>query len=182
MKSFLPAALVAFALSTTFIARGATPPSLEGVWKVVEESFEGPNTSNTEHLQPGVLIFTKSHYSFIRVVGSKPRELFQTLIPTSDEKIRAFDSFTASSGTYELNGTVVIMRPIVAKHPNFMAGGWEKYEIRLEGDDLWLMAKSADIMMKLDGRVVPLPGAQTQSRLQIDSQLSIQDSQLHDFG
>jgi hypothetical protein len=164
MKNHWIAVFVIAAVATVITARAETAPSLEGVWQVTEETFQGPNTSNNETPQPSLLIFTKKHYSFIRVVGSKPRALFQALIPTNEEKMRAFDSFTASSGTYELNGTILIMRPVVAKYPNFMSGGWEKYEVRIEGTDLWLMAKSADIMMKMGDRLAPLPGPETQSR------------------
>jgi hypothetical protein len=85
-------------------------------------------------------------------------------VPTDAEKIAAFDAFTASSGTYELTGTVLTIRPVVAKHPNFMAGGSEQYEVSVEGDILWLMAELTDITMRVGDRIVPLPGPEIQSR------------------
>jgi hypothetical protein len=132
MKLLILLGLFGVFLSATVFAQDAAPSSVEGVWKVTEETFMGANPSSTSNAQPALLILTKTHYSFIRVVGQKPRPLFKAINPTAEEKIAAFDSFTASSGTYELVGSTLTMRPAVSKHPNFMAGGSEKYEIRLE--------------------------------------------------
>lgn len=160
MKYMLTVVLVATALATVMQAQGTAAPSLEGVWKVAEESYAGGGAepSSTNRPQPGLLIFTKNHYSFIRVVGFEPRPLFKDIKPTDEEKILAFDAFTASSGTYELTGASLTMYPMVAKHPNFMAGGSEKYEFRLDGNTLWLMAKYTDINMRVADRIVPVAG------------------------
>lgn len=164
MKRTLTVVFVLVALAATVLAQSKAPTSLEGVWKVTEESFSGATVSTNTNPQPSLLIFTKGYYSFIRVVGLEARTLFKSTVPTNEEKLTAFDQFTASSGSYELAGTTLTIRPIVAKHPNFMAGGSEKYEVRLEGDTLWLMAKYTDIHMRVDDRIVPASGPASESR------------------
>jgi hypothetical protein len=37
-----------------------------------------------------------------------------------------------------VSGSTIVTRPIVAKTPNFMAGGSLSYTYRVEGDTLWL--------------------------------------------
>ena len=76
---------------------------------------------------------------------SEPRELFSgdepvlsSLDPTDAEKVAAFDSFIANSGTYELTDSTLTTRPMVAKTPNFMAGESLTFMYRVEADTLRL--------------------------------------------
>jgi hypothetical protein len=57
---------------------------------------------------------------------------------TDAEKVAAFDSFIANSGTYELTDSTLTTRPMVAKNPTFMAGGSLTFTYQIEGDDLRL--------------------------------------------
>ena len=164
MKTILTLIGIVASLAAASSAQAESSSSIEGVWRVTEESYEGATVSNNSHPQPGLLILTKGYFSFVRVTVSKPRPLFKTMIPTPEEKLTAFDEFTASSGTYELVGTTLTIRPIVAKHPNFMVGGWEKYEIRVEEGTLWLMAKSTDIHMRVGEQIEPMAGGAVLSR------------------
>jgi len=77
--------------------------------------------------------------------SSQPRELFSgdepivgSSEPTDAEKLAAYDSFIANSGTYEVSGSTLTTRPIVAKNPNFMSGGSVTYTYEIEGDTLRL--------------------------------------------
>ena len=71
----------------------------------------------------------ESHYSSMRVTGDQPRELFVgdapvigSLTPTDAEIIAACRAISASSGTYEVSGSTLTIRPIVAKNPGVMSG------------------------------------------------------------
>ena len=149
---------------STAPAPAASP--VEGVWRVAEITVTGANPSTTVDL-PSVYIFTKSHYSIMRTVGNQPRVLFKAIDPESEEKIAAYDTFIANSGTYELSGTTMTTRPAIAKNPNFMGGGFDIYEVRRDGDILWLKGKSTDLRLRLgDGLVSPPdPADETQIKL-----------------
>ena len=51
--------------------------------------------------------------------------------------VTAFESIIVNSGTYEVSGSRLIVRPVVAKTPEFM-GGRQTYEYRIDGDLLSL--------------------------------------------
>jgi hypothetical protein len=119
---------------------------LEGAWKAVEVSVTAADTSWTAtDLQPSLYIFAAQHYSIMFVPDTEPRQLFSgddpvlgLVEPTDAEKVAAFDSFIANSGTYGVSGSTLTTRPIVAKTPNFMAGGSLTFTYQIEGDTLWL--------------------------------------------
>ena len=122
----------------------ASSSHVEGVWRIAELTITGANPSSTVD-PPSLLIFTPTHYSMMRTVGPQPRASFVAINPTSEEKVAAYDSFIANSGTYELSGTTLTTRPIVSKHPNYMGGGFDTYEVRSAGDTLWFTNKSTNI-------------------------------------
>src|SRR5678815_971863 len=117
-------------------AQGAAKQSIEGVWKVSEIVVTGAGASAISSPQPGLFIFTRGHYSIMYVPGNKTRALKRAEAATTDEKVAAFDSFLANSGTYELAASTLTIRPIVARDPNYMVGGFNKYQFRIEGKTL----------------------------------------------
>jgi len=131
--------------SATAEAEIAESP-LVGAWRITEFSLASPDTSFTiSDPQPSLMIFLTSHYSQMYVPGDEPRELFSgdepvlgAQEPTDAEVLTAFGSFIANSGTYEVSGSTIVTRPIVAKTPNFMAGESLSYTYRVDGDTLWL--------------------------------------------
>jgi hypothetical protein len=122
----------------------------------VQLSFTTPDTSGTiADPQPSLYLFTSRHYSIMYVPGSEPRALFRDMSrPTDAEKITAYNSFIANSGTYALSDSTIETRPIVAKTPNFMAGQSQTYSYRLRGDSLWLTS-----------RPLPAPGVEIRATL-----------------
>lgn len=116
-----------------------SPP--RGVWRLAEIR-EGNGTAAND--PASLFIFTDRHYSMMRVTGPQPRALFAATQPTDAEKIRGFDTFIANAGSYEVSGTTVMTHPVVSKHPNFMGGGRDQFEMRAAGDTLWLTSSSAD--------------------------------------
>jgi hypothetical protein len=147
-------------------AQGPARQPLEGAWRVVEVVTTGDRAENTPNPQPGVIIFGKKHYSMMWIRGGEPRAPYKGEVPTNEEKVKAFDSLVANSGTYEVSGSTLNVRPIVARSPNFMAGGSSRYEFRLEGSNLWLTEKSADTRYRIGDRVVP-PSRVRENRLKL---------------
>lgn len=150
--------------SSTLLAQGSSRQTLEGVWKVSEIVITGAGAYAVAAPQPGVFIFTKSHFSWMWVPGTQPRALFKALVPTTEEKLAAFDSLSASSGTYELNGSTATFRPIVAKGPNNV---FVDEQFLIEGDTLTLTWKSTDLHMRIGQDVVRSTAPFNQGRMKL---------------
>jgi hypothetical protein len=128
----------------------STAGSLEGVWKIVEMVTTGANASTITTPQPSLVIFTKGHYSFLYVHGAQPRPQFAPAKDpdnlTDAEKIARYEQwsrFTANAGTYEVKGSTLTRRPLVAKNETVMAKNSSlANEVKLEGNTLWLIEKS----------------------------------------
>ena len=148
-------------------AQGAAKQSIEGVWRVSEIVVTGAGASTISSPQPGLFIFTRSHYSIMYIPGSKPRALKKAEAATTVEKIAAFDSFLANAGAYELAGSTLTIRPIVARDPNYMVGGFNKYEVRIDGKTLTLTNKSTDLNMRFGEQVVPSKAPASETRIKL---------------
>ena len=134
-RSLLTALAVVIFMPLTAQAQSS---ALQGAWTITEVSVTTPDTSWTEaNPQPGLYIFLEPHYSTLIVQGSEPRELFSD-DPTDAEFLAAFSLFVANSGTYEVSGTTLTVRPLVALHPNSMSNNSYTYTYRVEGDTLRL--------------------------------------------
>lgn len=165
---------VVLAIATIVGACGSPAPSpppttespVEGAWRVTEVTVTGANPSTTAD-PAGVFIFGKTHYSMMRVIGGAQRASFEGVNPTNEEKVAAYDTFVANTGTYELAGSTLTVRPIVSKHPNFMGGGFDTYEVRSEGETLWLTGKSTNIRFMIGGTLVPDPDPTDETRFKL---------------
>lgn len=125
-------------------SKKATNP-LQGVWKVTEVTTTGPNASTNKNPQPGLYIFMNQYYSVLEVSGDKPRPDY----PRDWDKATASQvwdvvgPFSANAGTYEVKGSEVTRRPMVAKNPAVMAGDWFfTNSFVIEGNTLTLVGKA----------------------------------------
>jgi hypothetical protein len=141
------------ALAASAVFAQAKSP-LEGVWKIVEEVAPSTNpadkgaTTTYSNPQPGLIIFTRGYYSTVIVTAEQPRA---AVAPAKDpqnltdaEKIARYEQwrgFAANSGTYEIKGSTLSTRPIVAKSVNLMTRQTPiTWEFKLEGPNtLWLI-------------------------------------------
>jgi hypothetical protein len=126
-------------------------PSIEGVWQITSVVTTGANAANIPKAQPSLIIFTKSHYSWVSIGGTAAR----TNVPPAkdpnkptDAEVRAFftmwNPLTAQSGTYQLNGNTLTRRPTVAKNVAVMTTSPPIVnQVKLEGNKLTLVARSA---------------------------------------
>lgn len=132
-------------------------PPLVGAWSIVSIRVTGPDSANTT-VQPSLYLFGDRHYSMMRVTGNQPRTLSAKYNDTDAEKLAAYDSFVANTGTYEVADSTLTIHPTVARSPNFMSGGSDKYDFRVSGDTLWLSNTGADFRTMIGGQLVPSPG------------------------
>jgi len=133
-------------LAVVFAMQSAMAQSakLEGVWRITEVTISGPNTQTYTNLPPtSLLIFTKRHYSIMydRATTDKPRPSLPRENATDAQKLAAWTPFTANAGTYEVKGTTVTTRPVVAKNPNAMEAS-TTFDSKIEGNTLSLTAKA----------------------------------------
>src|SRR6266508_1552192 len=161
-----PIALTALA-ATLLIAceRGERSESpLEGAWSVVSIRMTGPDSAANTTVQPSMYLFGDKHYSMMRVTGNQPRALAAKDSFTDAEKLAAYNSFIANTGTYEVADSTLTIHPVVVRSPNYMSGGSDKYHFRVSGDTLWLSNTGADIRTRIGGQLVP-PSGPTNARM-----------------
>ncbi len=124
-------------------------PTIQGAWTLEEiTTVGGPNEGTVTDPQPSLWVFAGSHYSEMFVsTPSEPRALFEQQPPTDAQALEAYSTIVANSGTYEVRGSTVVFRPMVANHPNYMSGGSNTLEHRLEGDTLWLIQAAGNVVI-----------------------------------
>jgi len=141
---WIPLALLSCLLSCVLggcaLAQSKTgSASLRGVWKVTELSSRTPGAEWTRLPLTGSLyIFTDRHYSYMFAPGTEPRRPFAAdpNRPSDAEKIRAYDTIVAASGTYVLSGSTLTLTAWLHKNPSEMVGESLAYEIEVDGDVL----------------------------------------------
>jgi hypothetical protein len=143
-----------YALSAAFFllsASGAftqTKSPVEGVWKVTEVVMPPEKGTTITDPQPGLMIFTRGFYSTVIVMAEQPRA---GAAPAKDpqnltdaEKIARYEEwkpFGASAGAYEIKGSTLTRRVLVAKNAHVMTRGAPTiWEFKQEGPNtLWLI-------------------------------------------
>jgi len=138
---FLLTVIVTAACSAMAMAQTA----VQGVWKVTERTTTGQNAGTNKSPQPGYYIFTPKHYSIMFVSSTAPRpDLPADASKATDKQIRdAWQPFTANSGTYEVKGSEITIRPLVAKNPNFMKPkNFQILTFRVDGNTLTVTLKA----------------------------------------
>ena len=129
-------------IGTAPIAEAKLTPvraGLRGVWKVTGLSSRAPGGEWAALPVNGSLyIFTEKHYSYMFATGIGPRRLFSgdPNKPSDVEKIGAYDSFVAASGTYLLSGSTLTLTALLHKNPNEMTGDKLMYTIELGDNSL----------------------------------------------
>jgi len=110
--------------------------SLQGVWSVVSvDPSDGPAI---DPAQPGLYIFMDSHYSAVYTPGPEPRvKSVTSFTPTVDEMVAQYETIIVNSGAYEVDGSSLTLRPVIAKSPGFV-GGYLTGSYSLSGDTLVL--------------------------------------------
>ena len=112
---------------------GATP--VDGVWRLVEGRT--PSGGVVEN-QPGYRLFVDGYYSLVRVNGTKPRPALPDASGTAEQLMAAWGPFTSQAGTFEVSGSTITERALVAKGPAVAGpGNFSTRTYRIRGDTLW---------------------------------------------
>jgi hypothetical protein len=132
--------------AATQIAKEAPAPvDIRGVWRVTQLAWSTPGPDweiRTPYLSQ--YIFTDKHFSYMYVPGTTPRKRFagDPNRPTDAERVEAYNSFIAASGTYTLSGRTLVSHALVHKNPNEMDGKALTYTIEFEGRNVLRMVIS----------------------------------------
>jgi hypothetical protein len=118
----------------------ASSQKIAGVWRLDAITTTGPNGKEFKTTQPSQYIFTKGHYSIVRVDATAPRSTDDPKTMTADQLRDVYvDSFIAQGGTIELKAGKLTMKPTVAKSPRAMSGDrWTSYSVKITGNTLIL--------------------------------------------
>ena len=122
----------------------AAAQKVAGAWRLDEiKTSDGKAAKFT---QPNIYLFTKGHFSIIRVEGDKPRLTDNWTTMTPEQVIDTYiKQFTASGGTYEMKGGTLTMKTTIAKNPGFMArANWISYSVKLNGQTMTLTAAATN--------------------------------------
>lgn len=136
-------ALLALAVASS-PAQAQTLEDLAGTWIVT--SWENADGEVNSEPQRGLFIFAVTRddggsYSMMYVNTAEPRPRYEGDGLTDEEKLRAYDSLTANSGRFALEGSTLTWEAYVAKDPNYMADWGENGQtatVETDGETLTL--------------------------------------------
>ncbi len=157
-------AIIFSACQQTPSSEPASPANeLVGVWSLTAVN-PGNGSPLIEPSQPGLYIFTADYYSAVFAPGPDTRIKSEVSFqPTPEEMVAQYESIIVNTGTYEIDGSTVTFRPIIAKSPGFV-GGHQMSTFRVEGDTLVL---SQEMLVSVDGVSPPdFGGSLTLSRVE----------------
>jgi hypothetical protein len=138
-RVILPQLVLWLAAAIPAPAAAQTDNPLTGAWML--EAVQLPDGRVLENPQPALVLFTGTHWSFVAVVPPNvKRPTYAGDQPTDAEKVRAYDSFIAGSGWYELKGDSILTRAYVHINSNAMSAWPERvmaYRVWVEGGKLY---------------------------------------------
>jgi hypothetical protein len=146
-------------------ATGAKEPAvrldLRGVWKLTELASRAPGAEWQVRATPRLsqFIFTDKHYSYMYVPGAGPRKVFagDPNKPTDAEKVEAYKSLIAATGTYSLSGQTLTMSALITKNPNEMAGKPLTYTVAVDGTAIRMVIANPPFLPGSEWRMVLTP-------------------------
>ncbi len=133
--------LASLFLTTLTQAQG----SLEGAWQRTEIRMSfGPYEEVISDTEMALILFTQGHYSTMRNLSDRSEfPKGPGRLETNEQKIAAFESFFANAGSYEVAGSKLTLRHILARNPRAV-GGTVESEYRVEGDKLMISTTDND--------------------------------------
>ena len=129
-------------ISLILVLSGVTAAqNVAGAWRLDEIKTTGTDVKSVQFSQPNMYLFTKGHFSIIRIEGDKSRSTDDWGQMTREQLIDTFiKQFTASGGTYEMKGSTLTMNDD-RKEPAFMArANWISYTAMVNGQTMTLTA------------------------------------------
>ena len=139
---------VAVLVESVFGQSSATGNPLVGAWRVTEiADANGPANTNP---QPGLYVFAKQHYSFVRINGTRPLPDYPSNDKATDaDKVAVFNALYMNTGTYTVTGNKLATKAMVAKSKFAIGGNGNQYDFTLTGNNLVLTQRPAGAVIKL---------------------------------
>ena len=122
------------------VAGVAAAQTVAGAWRLDEIKTTGGEGKTAKFSNPNIYLFTKGHFSIIRIEGDKPRSTDNWTTMTQEQVVDTFiKQFTASGGTYDMKGETLTMKTTIAKSPGFMArANWISHTVKIDGQTMTL--------------------------------------------
>ena len=141
--------IAVFAVAATVSSQSsATGTPLVGAWRVTEIA-DANGAANTSP-QPGLYIFAKQHYSFVRINGTQPLPDYPSNDKATDaQKVTVFNQLYMNTGTYTVTGNKLATKAMVAKSKFAMGGNGNQYDFALNGNNLVLTQRPQGAVIKL---------------------------------
>jgi hypothetical protein len=118
---------------------GSKTRAIQGVWQATEVRTTDPS-ARTIQILPNMTFFAATHYSRISTERRRPM-LADPATATADELRATWGPFVGETGTYEITGNLITLRPIVAKNPA-AEGNPIVYSYKFEDDALQVTSVS----------------------------------------
>lgn len=140
--------LVALAVTVAATVSGQQPANpLLGAWRVTELTDANGTIGNP---QPGLYIFAKQHYSFVRIQGTRPLPDYPSNDKATDaDKVAVFNALYMNTGSYTLSGNRLATVAMVAKSKFAMGGQGNQYDFAISGNTLTLTQRPQGAVLKL---------------------------------
>lgn len=140
--------LVALAVTVAATVSGQQPANpLLGAWRVTELTDANGTIGNP---QPGLYVFAKQHYSFVRIQGTRPLPDYPSNDKATDaDKVAVFNALYMNTGSYTLSGNRLATVAMVAKSKFAMGGQGNQYEFAISGNTLTLTQRPQGAVLKL---------------------------------
>ena len=141
--------LALFAVAVTASGQSpATGSPLVGAWRVTEVA--DANAPPIANPQPGLYVFTKQHYSFARIQGTRSLPSYPSNDKATDaDKVAVFNALYLNTGTYTVTGNTLATKAMVAKSAFAIGGAGNQYEFNVTGNTLVLTQKPSGAVIKL---------------------------------
>ena len=149
LRRVLIAVFALVAVAVTVSGQSSTAgTSLVGAWRVTE--FADGNAAPITNPQPGLYIFTRQHYSFARIQGTRPLPAYPSNDKATDaDKVAVFNALYLNAGTYTVTGSTLATRAMVAKSAFAVGGAGNQYEFDVTGNNLVLTQKPSGAVIRL---------------------------------
>jgi len=145
MKMVLVALVVVAAATVSSGQQPANP--LMGAWRVTELTDANGTIANP---QPGLYVFAKQHYSFVRIQGTRPLPDYPSNDKATDaDKVAVFNALYMNTGSYTVSGNRLSTVAMVAKSKFAIGGSGNQYEFAISGNTLTLMQRPQGATLKL---------------------------------
>jgi len=152
-RAMLTRALIAVAVlvAVAVTVSGQSSPagtSLVGAWRVTE--FADANAAPITNPQPGLYVFTRQHYSFARIQGTRPLPAYPSNDKATDaDKVAVFNALYLNTGTYTVTGNTLATKAMVAKSAFAIGSAGNQYEFNVTGNNLVLTQKPSGAVLRL---------------------------------